>query len=183
MNAAPLRTLYLVRHCQAAGQARDAPLTPEGLAQAEILAERLAPLGPGRIISSPYRRARESIAPLAARLGIPVETDDRLVERVLSAEPLPDWRAQLRASFDDPDYHVLGGESGHAATARIVGVIAAILAGPTPAVIVTHGNALALLLQHYGGDDGFARWEGLTNPDAFRAIIGDRAATIARIWG
>ena len=68
------------------------------MAQAGLLADLLAPLGIARILSSPFVRARDSIAPLAARLGIPIETDDRLVERILTTEPLPDWRAHLARS-------------------------------------------------------------------------------------
>src|SRR5207245_4789289 len=63
----PVGTLYLVRHCRAAGQAPEAPLTAEGLAQAERLADVLAPLAPDRILSSPFRRAVQSVEPLAAR--------------------------------------------------------------------------------------------------------------------
>ncbi len=52
----------------------DPSLTAEGLAQAEAAAERLCAAGAGsgiaRIIVSPYRRALQTAAPLAARLGI-----------------------------------------------------------------------------------------------------------------
>lgn len=67
------RLLYLVRHRQATGQAPDAPLTPQGTARAALL----APLDIDHILSSPFLRARGSATSLAARLGIPIETDDR----------------------------------------------------------------------------------------------------------
>jgi len=38
------RLLYLVRHCQATGQAPDAPLTPAGMTQTGVLADLLAML-------------------------------------------------------------------------------------------------------------------------------------------
>jgi broad specificity phosphatase PhoE len=62
--------LYLVRHGKAAAsfaEARDPGLDDTGLAQAEALAERLAPLGPLPILTSPRRRARETAAPLERR--------------------------------------------------------------------------------------------------------------------
>jgi 2,3-bisphosphoglycerate-dependent phosphoglycerate mutase len=179
--AAPL--LYLVRHCQATGQAPDAPLTPEGATQAALLADLLAPLGIARILSSPYLRARDSIAPLAARLGLPVETDTRLVERVLTTEPLPDWRVHLARSFDDDAYCLAGGESSRAATARAVAVMEAARQRPARAtVIVTHGNLLALLLRHCDGRAGFAAWGALTNPDVYRVTCGGLPQPIVRLW-
>jgi exopolyphosphatase/guanosine-5'-triphosphate,3'-diphosphate pyrophosphatase len=56
------------------------PLAPQGLRQAELLAESLAGEGIRRIVSSPHLRCRQSVEPLAARLGLPVELDDRLAE-------------------------------------------------------------------------------------------------------
>ncbi|HEY3101908.1 MAG TPA: histidine phosphatase family protein, partial [Methylomirabilota bacterium] len=53
--------LYLVRHGKAAAsfsEARDPGLDDAGAAQAEAMAERLAPLGPLPIITSPLRRTR-----------------------------------------------------------------------------------------------------------------------------
>src|SRR5688500_15400614 len=70
--------LYLVRHCQATGQAPDAPLTLVGEAQAQRLADALDRRGIRRIVASPFVRARASVEPLAERLGLTVEVDDRL---------------------------------------------------------------------------------------------------------
>jgi 2,3-bisphosphoglycerate-dependent phosphoglycerate mutase len=70
-----MKPLYLVRHCRASGQEPEAALTEEGLAQAERLADFLAPLAPDRILSSPFRRAVQSVEPLAARLDLPIELD------------------------------------------------------------------------------------------------------------
>jgi len=104
-RAAIMRTmdLYLVRHCHATGQEPGAPLTPVGEAQAERLADALAGRGIRRIVASPFVRARQSVALLAARLGIPVEIDDRLAERVLCGVPREDWRERLQESFDKLD--------------------------------------------------------------------------------
>jgi 2,3-bisphosphoglycerate-dependent phosphoglycerate mutase len=39
--------------------------------------------------------------------------------------------------------------------------------GRLPAVVVTHGNLLALLLHAFDGRPGYATWEQLSNPDLF----------------
>ena len=64
--------LYLVRHGRPVAlstEADDAGLDPAGVAQAEAMAERLAPLGPLPIIVSPLRRTRETAEPLERRWG------------------------------------------------------------------------------------------------------------------
>ncbi|WP_019007926.1 histidine phosphatase family protein [Deinococcus aquatilis] len=154
--------LLLIRHARAAGQAPDAPLTPEGVAQAEALAESLSESGITRIVSSPWQRAVATAEPLARRLGLPVQTDERLTERVLSSADRADWMECLRESFGDDHLTLPGGESGHAARARILAVLedARDPAGTT--AVVSHGNLLALAL---GLDyDG---WAGLRNPDVW----------------
>jgi len=62
--------LYLVRHCQATGQEPDAPLTPSGEHQAEQLAIFLQRFMIGRVVSSPYLRARQSVGRLSFRTAI-----------------------------------------------------------------------------------------------------------------
>ena len=56
------------------------PLTPKGYAQAAALADQLAGYDVRRILSSPYVRCVETVEPLAARLGLPVEPVDALAE-------------------------------------------------------------------------------------------------------
>ncbi|MFZ7946105.1 histidine phosphatase family protein [Neobacillus sp. 19] len=79
-----LKRIYVIRHCEAAGQPPEAQLTDRGLKQAIGLCEFFSNIKIDRIISSPYKRAIESIQPLAKRLNIEVEIDSKLTERVLS---------------------------------------------------------------------------------------------------
>ncbi len=60
--------LYLVRHGRAAAsfaEAADPGLDDVGRSQATAVAERLAPLGPHALLTSPLKRARETSLPLA----------------------------------------------------------------------------------------------------------------------
>jgi 2,3-bisphosphoglycerate-dependent phosphoglycerate mutase len=175
--------LYLVRHCQASGQAPDAPLTPPGHEQAERLADSLQPHGIARIVSSPYLRARQSVEPLARHLGLAIETDDRLIERVLSTVSLDDWRASLQAAWDDHDLILPGGESSHQATVRGMAALEAILTdGRQPTVVVSHGNLISLLLHAFDGRPGFTTWEQLSNPDLFEIAYAPPTDRSAARW-
>ena len=79
------REIYLVRHgaCENShtmlGQS-DPPLTEEGLAQAELLAQGLAERGVERIVASPLRRAVQTAQAIADNTGIEIEIDTRLKE-------------------------------------------------------------------------------------------------------
>jgi 2,3-bisphosphoglycerate-dependent phosphoglycerate mutase len=177
-----MREIVLVRHAAASGQAADAPLTPEGRRQAGELAHALGALGCDRLVTSPFRRAVESIEPFARRSGLAIETDERLIERALSSGHLPDWRDHLRRSFDDLDYCVEGGESARAAQERGVAALLAASAGIDRCVVVTHGNLLALILKWVDEKVGYERWEQLSNPDVFVLQIEGERRSFRRAW-
>jgi broad specificity phosphatase PhoE len=77
---------YVVRHAVAGERKRwkgpdeERPLSPKGRRQAEALADLLAREPVGRIWSSPALRCRQTVEPLAARLGLPVEAAPELAE-------------------------------------------------------------------------------------------------------
>lgn len=64
-------TIYVVRHLQKATGDNPA-LTAEGAAGAQRIAEMLATKGVTAVFATPTRRAEETAAPLAKRLGISV---------------------------------------------------------------------------------------------------------------
>ena len=179
------KILYVVRHCQAEGQAPPAGLTERGKRQADALCDFLAQLDVERIVCSSFVRALESIHPLGVRLGIPIEIDQRLVERTLSTMSLPDWRERLRASFHDLDLVIGGGggESSRAAMQRASAVVAEVMRHPAQrTAIVTHGNLMALMLKTFDDSIGFELWERLTYPDVYAVTAKGSHRTIHRIW-
>jgi 2,3-bisphosphoglycerate-dependent phosphoglycerate mutase len=173
-------SVLLVRHCQTTGQAPDDPLTELGLRQAEQLADFLQGCGPvDALYSSPYLRARQSIAPLAARLGLPVTVDARLAERTIAPQPLPNWRELVQRAFQDPDHGVPGGETGRQVLDRGWAAVREVLSRRHQlAVVVGHGHHLGLLLHSLDPGFGFAGHAAMTNPDVYRL----EGATFVRMW-
>ena len=55
------------------------PLDARGRRQAEHLAQVIVPLGPVTLVSSPYLRCLQTLAPMAARTHLTVEENDALV--------------------------------------------------------------------------------------------------------
>lgn len=82
------KTIYVFRHGQTdynverrvMGQL-DIPLNDVGHAQATELAEKLATASIGAVYSSPLARAMETARAVANKIGVPIITDARLMER------------------------------------------------------------------------------------------------------
>ena len=177
------KTLFLVRHGKAQGQQPEASLTPEGIAQALRIADILQSTQIQQIISSPFTRAVQSIEPLANRLALNIELDERLVEANLSTVNYTDWLDRLRATFDDFELAFEGGESSRVASERgIAAVNDALLSSKNPVAIVTHGRLMTLILRHFDSQYGFDNWKNLTSPDVFQMTIAGAEPTIARLW-
>ena len=73
--AVAAETVYVVRHLQKA-EGADPPLSTEGAANAQLLAQRLANSGIKAIFATPTRRAMETAEPLAKALGLHVTSYD-----------------------------------------------------------------------------------------------------------
>ncbi|WP_139491208.1 histidine phosphatase family protein [Brevibacillus dissolubilis] len=180
-----MKQVYIIRHCKAAGQLAHEPLTELGVEQAQLLADFLEERGIERIVSSPFVRACDSVRPLAERLGLPIETDERLAERILSTDgDLPDWMEQLRLTFEDLDLSLQGGETSRAVMQRAATLLAEIIAyeGAGRTAIASHGNLITLLLKHFDDRFGFEEWKQLSNPDVFLLTFETEQPTIERIW-
>ena len=78
--------IHLLRHAEAGDRHRwDAadslrPLSPVGHRQAEAIAEEPSLRSTVKILSSPATRCIQTVEPLAARLGLEVETSEALAE-------------------------------------------------------------------------------------------------------
>ncbi|GAK09884.1 histidine phosphatase family protein [Geomicrobium sp. JCM 19038] len=177
-----IRVIYVVRHCEAKGQAPEAELTVQGRNQALEVAKFFKNKNISHIISSPYERAFQTIKPFARQNKLSIETTTLLSERVLSTKNEPDWLEKLQATFEDMELKYEGGESSVEAQNRIVEVIEHVKeqhSGNT--VVVTHGVVLSLLLKTIGEFD-FSDWQGLRNPDIFQLIYERDQWKYQRVW-
>ena len=174
-----LKTIYLVRHCSATGQAPNAALTSTGLQQAQDLVSFFENKEVKHILSSPYLRAQQSIMPAAISKQLEIQIESRLAERILSDIDIPDWMTQLEQTFTDLDLKLPGGESSREATARGVEVIKEV---PNHSILVTHGNLMRLILKHFDDSFGFQEWKSLSNPDVYMLTIDHTTTNISRVW-
>jgi len=157
--------LILIRHGESEGN-RDrvftrtpaVPLTDAGRAQVRAAAERIAArYRPTRIVTSPFRRARETADILAARLGLPVTVEEDLRERsyrTLAGEPYD--AARTTAGYDRARFWLWcppGGETLLAVAARAGAVLDRVAgaAAEDDVLVVSHGAVMLALWQHVAG--------------------------------
>jgi 2,3-bisphosphoglycerate-dependent phosphoglycerate mutase len=181
-----MAVLYLVRHAHADWTPdENRPLSQQGSADSLRVADILQAHPIAAVYSSTAHRALQTVAPLAARCGLTVQTIADLRERELAAAPVADFLAAVRMTWQNPGFAFPGGESNVAAQQRGVEVIRT-LAWRYPAgqlVVSTHGNLLALIVQHFQPSVGFSFWESLTMPDIYGLDIRKNApASLQHLW-
>lgn len=143
--------LYLVRHGRPEAtfsQAPDAGLDKTGLAQAEAVAARLAPLGPLAIVVSPLKRTRETAAPLERQWAASGRIEPAVGE-IPSPDPDPAARgAWLRRVLDDGWSAV--DASLHAWRRAVIAGLATL---PESTVVFSHFVAINVAVGEATGDD------------------------------
>lgn len=174
--------IYVVRHCEATGQASDCELTVKGHIQANDLAKFFEEIQINKIISSPFTRAMQSIEPLANHLSLEINIEENLSERLLSLDNLPGWLDCLEKTFNDFSLTYPGGESNNEAMERAKKVLEEIIKEDKNTVmLVTHGNLMTLILRYFDKQFGFEDWKLLTNPDVFKVTLGNKPK-VERVW-
>jgi 2,3-bisphosphoglycerate-dependent phosphoglycerate mutase len=169
--------ILLVRHCSALGQDAEAELSESGKLQSEQLAIQLASFfNVTKIVSSPFKRAIDTVKPLANMFNLEIECDELLRERYfqkLEPEACTDMNeifAKLRYSFDDFDFKACeDGESNADCQGRAKKFLQNHQKSAGTTVIVSHGNFITTLLGLNAEKKTFGYEEmcSLSNPDVF----------------
>ena len=167
-------SFLLIRHAEAPWSPDPMrALSAAGRVAAERLAARLGKLEIEAIYSSPYRRALETVAPLARRLGLAVEEQDDLRERELGSPQGSSFEEAVAATFADLDLSHPGGESSRSAQRRAASLVEALSARHSRGLVAlsSHGNWITCLLNHFARTVGFEFWQSLTFPDVYRLDV------------
>ena len=179
-------TIYLVRHAHAEWRDDDnRPLSNAGVKAARLVAERLASQPIVAVYTSPSRRSIETIEPLARRLGLHPEVVADLRERELPAVPPDEFEALVRQAWRLPGEAPAGGESNVRAQLRGLAVIQMLVArhAGMHAVLATHGNLLALMLNGLDPKFTYESWRGLSFPDIYKLVFaGTDFSRVERLW-
>jgi 2,3-bisphosphoglycerate-dependent phosphoglycerate mutase len=178
--------IYLVRHAHSDWSPDEQrPLSAKGHADAVLVADVLAQHPIQAIYSSPYARARQTVEPLAARLRLTIIEHPDLRERQISAKPVEDFLVAVTMLWKNPKFAFVGGESNVQAQERGVTLIKELLKyhGGESIVVATHGNLLALILQHFDPAVDFDFWQQMTMPDVYALDVQmPKGENMMRLW-
>ena len=70
------KTIILVRHAEKADASQDPELSPDGKQRAERLVKAIKKYKPGAVYSTDFKRTRDTVAPMASRRKLQVQTYD-----------------------------------------------------------------------------------------------------------
>ena len=181
-----MNTFYLVRHAHVDWTPdENRSLSERGHQDAKRAAEILQKFPINVIYSSPYLRARQTIAPVSSRLEIDVQIEPDLRERRLSEGPVADFLKTVEVTWEDFTFAHPGGESNSAAQQRGVAVLIRLdqLHQADHIVISTHGSLLAMMLHHFEPSIDFNFWKSMTFPDIYKLEIkADDQSVFRRLW-
>lgn len=163
-----MTTLYFVRHAQPNYDNHNdltRELSPKGLADRLLINRLLENVHVYAVLSSPFRRAMDTVRPLADSRGLPIITVDDFRERRIADGWIEDFSGYARAQWEDFDYKRPGGESLREVQRRNLAALERVLqqyAGQT-VVIGSHGTALSTIVHHFAPPFGYAGFESVRN--------------------
>ncbi|MCW0996958.1 histidine phosphatase family protein [Streptococcus anginosus] len=162
-------TYYFVRHAHSiySPDEWNRPLSQKGqasLSQLNMLESK--PIS--AIYSSPYKRAIETIEPLAQTLGLSIQLDKRLIERKLSNQSISDqaFEATLKQLWKNPAISLPGGESNLTAQKRALSFLQELEEKHQNEhiIISSHGNLICILLNYFDDAIQYSFWKQLLIP-------------------
>ena len=158
-----MTTIYFIRHAQADNTIRDGrirPLTKKGLADRHLVTEYLQDKGVDAVLSSPFKRAIDTVSIFADSCGITVELIEDFRERKSDSDVASTdahFFAFMERQWADFSYTGSDGESLAAVQTRNIAALQGVrerYKGRTLA-IGTHGTALATIIRYYDRSFGF----------------------------
>jgi broad specificity phosphatase PhoE len=146
---------YLVQHGEKEPGPGDPGLTPAGSQQASRTGRWLHGRCVHALYTSPMRRARETADCIASVIGLAVQPDARLRERLNwdGSQPYEAFLALWARTTNDRDFVPPYGESSRQAGARLQAFLAGLPGAAGPVVVVTHGGITTDLLRNLLEDD------------------------------
>jgi len=179
--------LYFVRHAHSTYTPDELgrPLSVKGIADAERVRQVITSEDIDIIISSPYKRAIQTVESFANSIDKEVLLEEDFKERTLSLEPFEDFNLAITRVWENPNFSFPGGESNTIAQKRGVKAVENILQNyeGKNIVIGTHGNIMVLIMNYYDKRYDFSFWKTLDMPDIYKLTFEkNNLIAVNRVW-
>ena len=156
--------IYFIRHCKPDTSVHDdlaRPLMVKGLEDRARVEAYLADKAIDAVLSSPCKRAVDTVGRFAGLLSLEISTDQRLREREVGCW-VADFEGYARSQWEDHDFALENGESLNQVAERCMDALSDIrrkYKGKNVAVGF-HGTALCALIHRFVPEFGFESfWE------------------------
>lgn len=179
-------TIYFVRHSKIQYTEDDAirPLSEEGVELLIPLEKAFRKIPVDRMISSPYKRAIDTIKPIALNKGLTIECYDELRERRVADHFIDDFSTFSKNQWADFYFKLPGGESLIEVQNRGVSKIQELLKSHSGEALIigTHGTFLAIVLKYFNDAIDYDYWHNINSPDIIKAVFtGDLMLSMDKI--
>ncbi|MBB6451808.1 2,3-bisphosphoglycerate-dependent phosphoglycerate mutase [Salirhabdus euzebyi] len=161
------------------------PLSERGFLDAHEVTGLLQNENIDHIVSSPYKRAIQTVEGLAKYVDKKIEIVDGYKERKLAEGAVENFDLAIKKVWNDFDFAWEGGESNHTAQKRGVDAIVQLIDqfNGQNIVISTHGNIMVLIMNYFDPRYDFSFWEQLTMPDIYKLTFDStQLIDVSRIW-
>ena len=156
--------VYFVRHAEPNYNNRDdmsRELTAKGMADREPVTQFLSDKNIEVVLSSPYKRAVDTVAHFADSKGLGIEIVDNFKERKVDSVWIEDFTAFSKAQWADFNYKLSDGESLNEVQSRNISALKNVLDKykGRNIVIGSHGTALSTVINYYDNTFGYENFE------------------------
>lgn len=159
-------TIYLIRHAKpdfSEKQDDIRPLSQEGLQDCQLINQFFEHRSVDHILSSPYKRAYETIVNLAKQKQLRIVCDERFRERQITNHWIKDFNSFARQQWQDFTYHLPNGEALEQVQQRMLaGLTATLQTYPNQSIVISsHGTAISTIIQYYYYDFDYHHFQQL----------------------
>lgn len=155
-----MTSIYFVRHAEPNYSNHDdltRALSPKGMRDRVLVTEFLSDKQVDLVLSSPYKRAVDTIAHFASLRELPITTISDFRERKVDRHWIDDFDAFTRRQWADFNYKLADGETLSEVQKRNITALREVLEQHTGKTVVigSHGTALSTILNYYVPRFGF----------------------------
>jgi len=163
-----MTTIYFIRHAQSDLSVHDErvrPLTEKGLKDCTLVTEFLRGKNIDIILSSPYKRAVDTISGFAKSANLPIQTVNDFRERGVDNVWIEDFKTFSKKQWVDFSYKLSDGECLAEVQERNISELNEVLTRykNKNIVIGTHGTALSTIINYYDNTYGFDDFMAMVN--------------------
>lgn len=161
--------IYFVRHAEPNYHNHDdmtRELSDKGLLDRRLVTEFLSDKSIDVVLSSPYKRAVDTVKEFAQKQGLEIETVHDFRERRVDSQWIEDFDSFCRQQWRDFDYKLSDGETLREVQQRNISALQEVLVRykNKNVVVGSHGTALSTIIHFYDtswGYEDFQRIRGL----------------------